>query len=41
MGSSFGWRTQHLDLTIPVLGLGTAIVAAGGLLSLLWFRLLP
>jgi Ca-activated chloride channel family protein len=41
LGSSFGWRSKHLDLTIPVLGLGTAIVAAGGLLSLLWFRLLP
>jgi Ca-activated chloride channel family protein len=41
LGSSFGWRTRHLDLTIPVLGLGTAIVAAGGLFSLLWFRLLP
>jgi Ca-activated chloride channel family protein len=41
LGSSFGWRYRHLDLTIPVLGLGTAIVAAGGLLSLLWFRLLP
>jgi Ca-activated chloride channel homolog len=41
LGSKFGWRLQHLDLTIPVLGLGTAIVVAGGLMSLLWFRLLP
>jgi Ca-activated chloride channel homolog len=41
LGSSFGWRLKHLDLTIPVLALGTAIVAVGGLLSLLWFRLLP
>ena len=41
LGSNFGWRTRHLDLTIPVLGLGTAIVVAGGLMSLLWFRLLP
>jgi len=41
LGSNFGWRTRHLDLTIPVLGLGTAIVVAGGLTSLLWFRLLP
>jgi Ca-activated chloride channel family protein len=41
LGSKFGWRLQHLDLTIPVLGLGTAIVVAGGLCSLLWFRLLP
>jgi Ca-activated chloride channel family protein len=41
LGSKFGWRLQHLDLTIPVLALGTAIVVAGGLFSLLWFRLLP
>ena len=41
LGSEFGWRLKHLDLTIPALGLGTAIVVAGGLVSLLWFRLLP
>ena len=41
LGSEFGWRLRHLDLTIPALGLGTAIVVAGGLFSLLWFRLLP
>jgi Ca-activated chloride channel family protein len=41
LGSEFGWRVQHMDLTIPLLGLGTAIVVAGGLVSLLWFRLLP
>jgi Ca-activated chloride channel homolog len=41
LGSSFGWRIEHVDLTIPVLAAGTLIVLAGGLLSLRWFRLLP
>jgi Ca-activated chloride channel family protein len=41
LGSSFGWKIEHVDLTIPVLAAGTLIVLAGGLLSLRWFRLLP
>jgi Ca-activated chloride channel family protein len=41
LGSQFGWRLRHLDLTLPVMGLGAAILLVGGLLSLRWFRLLP
>jgi Ca-activated chloride channel family protein len=41
LGSSFGWRIEQVDLTIPVLAAGTLIVLGGALLSLRWFRLLP
>lgn len=41
LGSQFGWREQHVDLTIPVLAGGVVILLAAGLLSLRWFRLLP
>jgi Ca-activated chloride channel homolog len=41
LGSRIGWVTTKLDLTAPLLGLGTIIVIAGGLFSLRWFRLLP
>jgi Ca-activated chloride channel family protein len=41
LGSTFGWRIEQVDLTIPVLAAGTLILLGGGLLSLRWFRLLP
>ena len=41
LGSHIGWTTSKLDLTVPLLALGTIIVVAGGLFSLRWFRLLP
>ena len=41
LGSHIGWTTSKLDLTVPVLALGTMIMVIGGLFSLRWFRLLP
>jgi Ca-activated chloride channel family protein len=41
IGSRIGWVTTKLDLTVPLLALGTIILVAGGLFSLRWFRLLP
>jgi len=41
LGSHIGWVTTKLDLTVPLLALGTIILVAGGLFSLRWFRLLP
>jgi Ca-activated chloride channel family protein len=41
LGSRIGWTTEKVELTLLVLGLGTVVLLAGGLLSLLWFRLLP
>ena len=41
LGSKIGWVTTKLDLTVPLLALGTIILVAGGLFSLRWFRLLP
>jgi Ca-activated chloride channel family protein len=41
LGSHIGWVTTKLDLTVPILALGTIILVAGGLFSLRWFRLLP
>jgi Ca-activated chloride channel family protein len=41
LGSRIGWVTTKLDLTVPLLTLGTIILVAGGLFSLRWFRLLP
>jgi Ca-activated chloride channel family protein len=41
LGSTFGWKIEKVDLTIPVLAAGTLILLGGGLLSLRWFRLLP
>ena len=34
LGSHIGWVTSKVDLTIPVLGLGTLILVVGGLFSL-------
>ncbi|HVH66062.1 MAG TPA: VWA domain-containing protein [Candidatus Acidoferrum sp.] len=41
LGSHIGWTTSKVDLTVPLLALGTIIVVTGGLFSLRWFRLLP
>jgi Ca-activated chloride channel homolog len=41
LGSVIGWRTSRVDLTVPVMALGTILLVIGGLLSLRWFRLLP
>ena len=41
LGSRIGWVTTKLDLTVPLLALGTIILVVGGLFSLRWFRLLP
>jgi Ca-activated chloride channel family protein len=41
LGSRIGWTTEKVELTIPAIGLGTVVLLAGGLLSLLWFRILP
>ena len=41
IGSRIGWVVTKLDLTVPILALGTMIVVVGGLFSLRWFRLLP
>jgi Ca-activated chloride channel homolog len=41
LGSHIGWVTSKLDLTVPLLALGTIVLVAGGLFSLAWFRLLP
>ena len=41
LGSSFGWKVEKVDLTVPVLVAGTLVLLVGGLLSLRWFRLLP
>ena len=41
LGSHIGWVTTKLDLTVPILALGTIVLVVGGLFSLRWFRLLP
>ncbi|HEY8737176.1 MAG TPA: VWA domain-containing protein [Candidatus Dormibacteraeota bacterium] len=41
LGSRIGFTTTKVDLTIPLLALGTIILVVGGLFSLRWFRLLP
>jgi Ca-activated chloride channel family protein len=41
IGSRIGWVTTKVDLTVPLMALGTIILVAGGLFSLRWFRLLP
>ncbi len=41
LGNHIGWTTTRVDLTVPVLALGTLILVVGGLFSLRWFRLLP
>jgi len=41
LGSRIGWVVTKLDLTVPLLALGTIILVVGGLFSLRWFRLLP
>ncbi len=41
LGGQFGWRQEHVDLTIPAVVAGTLVLLAGAGLSLRWFRLLP
>jgi Ca-activated chloride channel family protein len=41
LGSDFGWRFMKVDLTLPLILLGTATVLAAAGLSLVWFRVLP
>lgn len=41
LGNRFGFRTEHVDLTVPVVGGATLALLLAGLLSLRWFRLLP
>jgi Ca-activated chloride channel family protein len=41
LGTRIGFTTTKVDLTIPVLALGTLILVVAGLFSLRWFRLLP
>lgn len=41
LGTRIGFTTTKVDLTIPVLALGTLILIVAGLFSLRWFRLLP
>jgi Ca-activated chloride channel family protein len=41
LGTSIGFRTEQVELTIPVMAAATLILLVGGVLSLRWFRLLP
>ena len=41
LGSRIGFTTTKVDLTIPIVALGTVVLVIGGLFSLRWFRLLP
>lgn len=41
LGGQFGWRQEHVDLTVPFAIAGTLILLTGALFSLRWFRLLP
>ena len=41
LGTSIGFRTEQVELTIPVMAAATLVLLAGGVLSLHWFRLLP
>jgi Ca-activated chloride channel family protein len=41
LGSQFGWRPVKVDMTVPMMILGTAFVVAAATASLVWFRVLP
>ena len=41
LGSQFGWRFLRLDITIPLVVIGTLAVLGAAIASLAWFRVLP
>jgi len=41
LGAQFGWRHEHVDLTVPFAIAGTLVLLAAAGFSLAWFRLLP
>jgi Ca-activated chloride channel family protein len=41
LGAQFGWRLVRLDVTVPMILLGSLVILAGAVLSLVWFRVLP
>ena len=41
LGSQFGWRQEHADLTVPTAVAATLVLVACAAVSLRWFRLLP
>jgi Ca-activated chloride channel family protein len=41
LGSQFGWRFLRLEITIPLVVIGTLLVVAAAVASLAWFRVLP
>ena len=41
LGSQFGWRPIKVDITVPLVVLGTLLVVAAAAASLVWFRVLP
>jgi len=41
LGSQFGWRPVKVDVTVPLVVLGTLLVVAAAAASLVWFRVLP
>ena len=41
LGGQFGWKQEHVDLTVPVAIAGTIVLVLAAGLSLRWFRLIP
>jgi Ca-activated chloride channel family protein len=41
LGSQFGWQFQQVNLQVPLLLGGLAVLALGSAISLVWFRVLP
>lgn len=41
LGSEFGWRPIKVDVTVPLMITGVALLVASAAASLLWFRVLP
>jgi Ca-activated chloride channel family protein len=41
LGSEFGWRFMRIDITIPMIVIGTLAVLTAAAFSLAWFRVLP
>jgi Ca-activated chloride channel family protein len=41
LGSEFGWRFMRIDITVPMIVLGTLAVLTAAGFSLAWFRVLP
>jgi Ca-activated chloride channel family protein len=41
LGAQFGWKHEHVDLTVPFAIAGALVLLASAGLSLRWFRLLP